>query len=453
MDAQTSLAELGKSITTAIGLERRPAILIGDDIDYIQVTRKVRGLLIGIVAIHLVLLFLSLVIPVEEVARARGEFVPVRHTQVIQTAEGGAVEAVLSQNGDHVRRGQVIARFKATNLLRDIQQSNIQMAYLQVNIERLDAFASGRTPNFTPWVASYPDTVLDAQNLYQQQQLELDRIIDQSDRQIDEEQTALAAAQSELPAARESRNAANEVLKRMQDGAARGFVARNRIAQTQEDTAQIERTYTQLAAAPAQHQARIKRLEAERAAAKAKSAADARDQQAQLLTQMNQLKATRAAYSARSQDIDVHSPVAGIVQKISETLAGTVIPPGGTVAEIVPLEGGVLMRAHVSPRDIGFVKLGQNVAVKSDAFDFSRFGTVHGKVTRIAASNTQDAPDQAPYILVEIALDRFYVGTDKSHVLTPGMTGEATILTGRKTIFQYLLKPVFLTLDTAFRER
>jgi len=123
------------------------------------------------------------------------------------------------------------------------------------------------------------------------------------------------------------------------------------------------------------------------------------------------------------------------------------------VAEIVPIEGGVLMRARVSPRDIGFVRIGQQVVVKSDSFDSSRFGTVSGKVTRIAASNTQDGPDQQPYILVEVALDRFYVGANKDHVLTPGMTGEATILTGRKTIFQYLLKPVYLTLDTAFRER
>jgi len=327
MDMQ--IDQLGKSITTAIGLERRPAILIGDDVDYMEVTQGVRRLLVGVIAVICILLFLLLVIPVEEVARARGEFTPVQRLQVIQTPEGGAVEAVLAHNGDYVRKGQPIARFRAVDLQRDIQQAKIQMAYLRINIERLDAFASGRTPNFAPFLADNPEAVRDAQALYAEQTRELARIIDQSNRQIDEERTALQAAQSEIPAARESMIAANEVLRRLQDGANRGFVARNRVAQTQEDTAQIQRTYTQLAAAPAAHQARIKRLEAEREAARARSAADARDEQAQLVTQMNQLKATQAAYRTRSGDIDVRAPVGGIVQRISETLAGTVIPPGG----------------------------------------------------------------------------------------------------------------------------
>ncbi len=112
-----------------------------------------------------------------------------------------------------------------------------------------------------------------------------------------------------------------------------------------------------------------------------------------------------------------------------------------------------VMQAHASPRDIGFIHVGQKAIVKSDAFDFGRFGTIPGHVVRIAATNTTDAQGQMPYIVVEVELDQPYVGTDREHVVTPGMTGEATILTGEKTIFQYLLKPIYLTLDTALRER
>ncbi len=118
----------------------------------------------------------------------------------------------------------------------------------------------------------------------------------------------------------------------------------------------------------------------------------------------------------------------------------------------MPTDGGVLLQARVAPRDIGFVHIGQKASVKSDAFYFSRFGSISGKVVRIAATNTQANSAASPYIAVEIEPDHSYVGVDKSHVVTPGMTGEAAILTGRQTIFQYLLKP-FYTLNSAFSER
>jgi membrane fusion protein, adhesin transport system len=170
------------------------------------------------------------------------------------------------------------------------------------------------------------------------------------------------------------------------------------------------------------------------------------------MVQMDELKATQAAYQSRSADIEVKAPVDGVVQKISETPIGTVIPPGGTVCEIVPA-GGVLIQARVSPRDIGFVRLDQDAIVKSDAFDYSRYGSIPGKVVRIAPSSTVGGPGQTPYFQVEIEMARPNVGTNEAHVVTPGMTGEATILTGEKTIFQYLLKPIYTTLDTAMRER
>jgi HlyD family type I secretion membrane fusion protein len=263
----------------------------------------------------------------------------------------------------------------------------------------------------------------------------------------------MAAARLEIPAAKSSLNASQELLLRVRQGAANGVIPRNRVAQVEEQAAQAQRTHTQLVTSLDLHAARVQRLEAEREALIARSAADARGQRADLIEQRDELRATEAAYRSRSRDIEVRAPVNGIVQKISETPVGTVIPAGGTVCEIVPTDGGVLIQARVSPRDIGFVSVGQKANVKSDAFDYSRFGTIPGEVARIAATNTPGELGQAPYIAVEIELDRPYVGTNETHVVTPGMTGEATILTGEKTVFQYLLKPIYTTLDTALHER
>jgi adhesin transport system membrane fusion protein len=447
VDAQT-----GKDIVQSIAQEQRPPEQIGGDIDYSQVTRGVRMLLTGVVALVAVLIGLSMVIPVEEVARARGEFVPLQRVQVIQAPEGGALAAVLVHNDEKVTKGQSIAKFRAEDLLRDLARSEVRMAYLAVQVERLDAFAADRPPVFDPYRDQYPAMVKEAVALDNQQRNELARNLEEKDKQIDEEKSALDAAQREIPAAKTSFDAAQELLQRMQQGVNMGVIPANRLAQAQEQTAEAERVHTQLVASLDQHNARIREVQAERDAVLAKSAADARNQRSELMVQMDELKATQAAYQSRSADIDVKAPLDGTVQKISETPIGTVIPPGGTVCEIVPT-GGVLIQARVSPRDIGFVQLDQKAIVKSDAFDYSRYGSIPGKVVRIAPSSTVGGPGQAPYFVVEIQLERPNVGTDVEHVVTPGMTGEATILTGQKTIFQYLLKPIYTTLDTAMRER
>ncbi len=441
------------SISKEIAQERRPATQIGSDVDYVHVTRGVRALLIGVIGLVATLLALSLIVKVEEVARARGEFIPVQRVQVIQTPEGGALDSVLVRNDDHVQKGDLIAKFRASDLVRDLERTRVRMAYLAIEMERLDAFASRRPPDFDNFKAEFPQMVAEALSHHTQQVTELDKTLEQKDREVDEEKTALSAAQSEVPTTETSLNATRELLERTRYGVKKGFIPLNRLAQIEEQAAQSERVHTQLVASLDQHKARIDRLGAERDAIIAKSAADARNERAGVIVQMDELKATQAAFQSRSGFIEVRAPVNGIIQKISETPVGTVIPAGGTVCEIVPTDGGVLMQAHVSPRDIGFVHVGQKAIVKSDAFDYGRFGTIPGRVARIAATNTTDAQGQSPYIMVEVELDQPYVGTNKDHMVTPGMTGEATILTGEKTIFQYLLKPIYLTLDTALHER
>ena len=443
----------GKSITLAIAEERRPATQIGSDIDYAQVTRGIRMLLIGVIGLVAILVVLSLFVKVEEVARARGEFVPVQRVQVIQTPEGGAMEAVLVRNDEAVQKGQPIAKFRAADLVSALQRAEVRIAYLEIQIERLSAFASGRPTRFARFQDRYASMVREAEELNVELVRQRERNLEQADRQIDEERSALTAAQSEIPAAKSSLNATKELLERMRGGVSKGVIAPNRLAQVEEQAAQSERIYTQLVASLDQHAARIKSLEAERGVIMAKAASDALSQRSEFMGELSELEATQKAYQSRSFDIEVRAPIAGIIQKISETPIGTVIPAGGTVCEIVPTEGGVLMQARVSSHDIGFVQVGQKVDVKSDAFDYGRFGSITGRLARIAPSSALSDNGQMPYFLVEVDLDQPYVGTNKTHIVTPGMTGEAAILTGEKSIFQYLLKPIYLAADTALRER
>ena len=111
------------------------------------------------------------------------------------------------------------------------------------------------------------------------------------------------------------------------------------------------------------------------------------------------------------------------------------------------------MEARIQPRDVGFVKVGQQALVKIDSYDFSRFGAVKGKVNRISPSSFRNERDGSVYYVIEIKLDQQFVGDNKNHNLIPGMTGEVDVVTGQKTVFQYIAKPVFTGLNTAFSER
>lgn len=446
-------AQSGKGIAMSIARDRRPAIQIGSDVDYVRVTAGVRNLLIGIVALVALLVGLSLFVKVEEVSRARGEFVPVQRVQVIQTAEGGLLEAILVRNDDRVVKGQIIARFRATDLLRDLELIEVRIGRLEIEVERLGAFADGREPDLEPFRASFATLVQEALALHKQQALRLQRDLEQKEHATVELRASLSAAERKIPAAKASLQATLELLERTREGARAGVIARNRVAQVEEQAAQAERTYIELVSSLDEIKARIRSVDAERASIIAKAASDARNERAERLEQLREAMVTRTALRNRSQDIEVKAPINGIVHKVSETPIGTVISAGGTVCEIVPTDGGVLMQARVTPRDIGFIRVGQKALVKADAFDYGRFGAIQGRIARISPSSRTTQQGQEPYFAVEVELDQDHVGIDKTHVVTPGMTGEVSILTGDKTIFQYLLKPIFTTLDSALRER
>jgi adhesin transport system membrane fusion protein len=131
---------------------------------------------------------------------------------------------------------------------------------------------------------------------------------------------------------------------------------------------------------------------------------------------------------------------------------GAVIEPGKTVMEIVPVEKDLEVEAMVPPSDVGHMKTGQPVKIKVSAYDFSRYGNVTGVLENISASTFQSEKKESFY-KAKIKLDRNYVGNDETrNLILPGMTVQAGIITGNKTILQYLLKPLQVATDSAFHE-
>ncbi|PID74229.1 MAG: hemolysin secretion protein D, partial [Desulfobacterales bacterium] len=149
----------------------------------------------------------------------------------------------------------------------------------------------------------------------------------------------------------------------------------------------------------------------------------------------------------------VRAPSAGIVKQIHVNTLGQVIKPGMDLVEIVPMEDSLLIEARIRPSDIAFLHPGQKATVKVTAYDFSIYGGLTGRVERISADTLKDERNQT-YFLVEILTPKTNLGTsDKPLKIIPGMTVSVDIITGKKTILSYILKPILKAKQNALTER
>ncbi len=184
-----------------------------------------------------------------------------------------------------------------------------------------------------------------------------------------------------------------------------------------------------------------------------RSRMDASEQYAQVLGEIAELKDTIELKNDQIRRLDIRSPVTGIVQELQTETVGGVIAPGSTVLEVIPNDAALFVEARISTQDIGFIYVNQEATVKVTAFDYTRYGGIDGTIQGFSATTVQDEEGNTFY-RARIKLAKNYVGDDpeRNRVL-PGMEVIADVKTGKKTLLEFLLKPVVKALSESFRER
>lgn len=173
----------------------------------------------------------------------------------------------------------------------------------------------------------------------------------------------------------------------------------------------------------------------------------------EVTAEMARLQTQQVAFSDQVDRTVVKSPVDGIVQKLFVNTIGGVIKPGADLVEIVPTSKKLFLEVKIKPSDIAFIHSGAEAKVKVSAYDFAIHGGLTGKVVSISPDTITDKQDNTFYI-INIATERNYLGT-KEHPLNiiPGMTVNVDIVTGQKTVMQYMLKPILKSKQYVFTER
>lgn len=408
----------------------------------------------SVAAVVLLLLVSTAFLHVDELARARGEVRNVAGVQLVQTEEGGSLIRLLVKADEPVKRGQVLARLQSVSIDKELAQVGAKLANNEISTERLRALVEDRAlGDLDAYSVSYPRLLEEARLLDLRDRALVRSRVGVKQSEVERAQADLMAAERGLPPARRALAAAEDIARRYEEAAKSGVVSLVMLSQSREQLANAEQSLRQAEGRVEDLRAGLRRARQELEEARNVALEEPRQQLVELAEQRRLLMADRDALTTRRGQRDLVAPVDGFVKSLPETREGAVVAPGGAVFEIVPSDDKLRMEVQVLPRDIGFVKLGQRATVKVDAFDYSRFGAVQARVSGISPTSLKNPQNGAPYYRVELTLDQPYVGQDQSKRLIPGMTGEADIATGRKTLFQYLTKPVFLTADTAFHER
>ena len=390
---------------------------------------------------------------VEEVAKAKGSVVPLGHRQIIQSKLGGTIESVQVEEGELVEKGQVLVHFIETSSRSAKNELQSERASLVMKLERLDAFVHHREADFSDFDKDYPSLVIHNHRALDNMNRELAATKKSANSETEKIKAELYSTKNLIPSLKRQVNSANKTVKMMDKLLETGAISKIKQLDEIQKLNAHKRELEEMKGKKKVLTSTLNNLNdqfEEKNATLIKNIGETETEvQAALLKVESRLVASSSMLSQNT----VISPVTGIVQSIPTTSAGSVIPPSGTVAVIVPTTKTALLEAKISPRDIGFVILGEAARVKIDAFDYSRYGALKGVVKKISPTTDADQKGGVFY-KVQISIEKPYFGNDPEKFnLIPGMTGEANIVTGKKTIFQYLWKPVFTNVTNAFGER
>jgi HlyD family type I secretion membrane fusion protein len=389
---------------------------------------------------------------IQEIASASGSIVPKSSVHTVQHLEGGIVKEILVEERQMVDAGQPLARLDPAQTVAEVEQIKARQAGLQLRAERLRAFAAGREPDFSIIEPRYRYLVGDqsAINL-----ANLDRWrtqIEVLEGEIAQKKAEIAAAVDQKAATRRQLSLVSEEVQMRKTLYEEGhsskvayYDARRTLAAIESEVHRLEGQERTATEAVNELQRRILDLASNQRQ-------DALNELGTVTAELAQVDESLARAVDRANRLTIDSPVRGIVQNLQVRTIGGVIPAGGALMDIVPVDDELLVEARISTRDRGHVHEGQEASVKITTYDFVRYGSVHGTVTSISPTTFVDEKDGQPYYKAMVALDHPWVGEHANRLL-PGMTVQADVITGDKTLIQYLLKPIFVSLANAFHER
>jgi len=406
-------------------------------------------------AIVIVFMTWAMSMSVDEVAITSGEIVPLGKVQQVQHWEGGIIREILVRDGDTVKAGQVVMRLEPSMVRSELGQTRARLEALMAQKERLKAFIEEREPDFVPLELHNKSLAEEQMDIYfqiLQSRMTSRKIVEEQIEQFKAEMAGLDARKQRV----ESQKASlKEEISLRQDLGEKGLIENPKILSLslQRVLSGFEGELQEIAATREKTVRKISEMTSRLDELDQKLMEDALKELAEIDTELAQVQEILRRHETNLDFLSIRAPVSGIAHGLKTHTIGGVIPSGSTILEIVPEGRRLVAEVKITSRDIGHVRVGQQVLVKFTTYDFGRYGGVKGELVEISATTFLDAAGQ-PYYKGIVRLEKGYIGLNPQiNPVLPGMTVQADIKTGSKTVMEYLLKPIYTSAQHALRER
>ena len=399
------------------------------------------------IAFALFLLWASLA-QVDEVTAGEGRVIPSSKLQTITAADPATVSELLVRSGQRVHKGELLVRLDNPESASQLGQLQAETQSLQARAARLTAEGMGGS-GACQGADCAGEAALRAarQSALQSKVAGSQAAAEQARRDAGEAAATIASLQSTL------RLAQNQV-DMMAPLAAKHIVPQTDLIEKQREVVDIQGRIAAAREQQGKALAAVREAQAQSSQATYEFKQQALDERSQVTAKIAVNEQSLRGAEGKLSRTEIRSPVDGVVNDVQVTTIGSYVQPGQKIMEVVPLGDKLLVETRVKPSDIAFIKVGDRALVKVTAYDFSIYGGLEGRVVQVSADSIYDEKEKSAYFTVIVETDRAYLSAS-GHTLpiTPGMMTNTQIITGRKSILTYLLKPVLKARSDALRER
>ena len=417
--------------------------------------RIVRLTIWGVIGFFVFLILWAHFAIIDEVTKGEGKAIPSSRIQKIQNLEGGIVAQIYVHEGQIVDAGAPLVRLDDTRFASNVGETEADRVAMELRVERLSAEVENRPLNITEAARkATPNQASNEESLYLSRRQQLSDEIGGLQQQLLQRQQELREFGAKQDQYRNSLSLLRQEIGMSEPLVQQGAVSPVEVLRLKRSEVETRGMLDGTTLAIPRAQAAINEVQRKIDETRGKFRSEALAQLNEARTNLSKAQATSKGLEDRVSRTMVTSPVRGIVKQMLVNTVGGVIQPGSDIAEVVPLDDTLLVEAKIRPQDIAFLHPGQEAMIKFSAYDYTIYGGLKGRLEQIGADTVMDEEKKNTFYVIKLRTDRSHLGTDdKPLLIIPGMVASVDIITGKKSILSYLLKPIIKSRAEAMHER
>ncbi len=391
---------------------------------------------------------------IDELARGIGKVIPSKQLQIVQNLEGGIIAEILVDEGEKVDQGQVLIKIDDTKFSSSFEENQLRYSELRAKSIRLEAEATGKKFIVDKKIArEISDTISHEKALFVINQKQLKQSTNILKEQVKQRENELREVRSKQNQLQRSYNLIAEEVKITKPLVRNGLVSKVEFLQLSRQESAMKGDLDAVIISIPRIRSTIKEARNKIEETKLEFRHSAKEKLNEVNAEMARILKSGSALEDQVNRTLVRSPVNGIIKQLLINTINGVVQPGMDIVEIVPIQDKLLIETKVKPSDIAYLYPGQNAIVKFTAYDFAIYGGLTGKLTYISSDTIVDEEGET-YYLVRIKTDENHLLKDgKRYEIIVGMIANVDIITGKKTVMDFILKPILKAQQGAFRER